>query len=175
MKLCGSLNILWHCLSLGLEWKLAFSSPVATAEFSKFAGILSAAHIEVALVVKNWPANADVRDVGLILGSGRSPGVRNGNPLQYSCLENYMDKEPCGLQSMGLQRAGQNWVTKYACTSTKVISVSMVIFHPLPPSSQSVRTLYRISVLGRVLCLVLDNYFHIRCFIDKYNAAQCLN
>ena len=31
-KLCGSLNIIWHCLSLGLEWKLTFSSPVATAE-----------------------------------------------------------------------------------------------------------------------------------------------
>jgi len=43
MQLCGSLNILWHCISLGLEWKLTFSSPVATAEFSKFAGILSAA------------------------------------------------------------------------------------------------------------------------------------
>ena len=40
-ELCGSLNILWHCLSLGLEWKLTFSSPVSTAEFSKFAGILS--------------------------------------------------------------------------------------------------------------------------------------
>ena len=35
MQLCGSLSILWHCLSLGLEWKLTFSSPVATAEFSK--------------------------------------------------------------------------------------------------------------------------------------------
>ena len=43
MQLCGSLNILRHCLYLGLEWKLTFSSPVATAEFSKFAGILSAA------------------------------------------------------------------------------------------------------------------------------------
>ena len=42
-NLCGSLNILCYCLSLGLEWKLTFSSPVATAEFSKFAGILSAA------------------------------------------------------------------------------------------------------------------------------------
>ena len=41
--LCSSLSILWHCLSLELEWKLTFSSPVATAEFSKFAGILSAA------------------------------------------------------------------------------------------------------------------------------------
>ena len=37
--LCSSLNIPWHCPSLGLEWKLTFSSPVATAEFSKFAGI----------------------------------------------------------------------------------------------------------------------------------------
>ena len=37
------LNILWHCLSLGLEWKLTFSSAVTTAKFSKFAGILSAA------------------------------------------------------------------------------------------------------------------------------------
>ena len=43
MQLCGSLSILWHCLSLGLECKLTFSSPVATAEFSQFAGILSAA------------------------------------------------------------------------------------------------------------------------------------
>ena len=36
VQLCGSLNILWHCSSLGLEWKLTFSGPVATAEFSKF-------------------------------------------------------------------------------------------------------------------------------------------
>ena len=43
MQLCSSLSILWCCFTLGLEWKLTFSSPVATAEFSKFAGILSAA------------------------------------------------------------------------------------------------------------------------------------
>ena len=43
VQLCGSLSILWHCLSLGLEWKLTFSIPVATAEFSKFADIMSAA------------------------------------------------------------------------------------------------------------------------------------
>ena len=47
----------------------------------------------MALVVKNTPANTgDPRDAGSILGSGRSPGVGNGNPLQYSCLENYMDR-----------------------------------------------------------------------------------
>ena len=43
VQLCGSLSILWHCLSSGLKWKLTFSSPVASADFSKFAGILSAA------------------------------------------------------------------------------------------------------------------------------------
>ena len=42
---------------------------------------------------KNLLAKAtDTRDVGLIPGLGRSPGGRNGNPLQYSCLENSMDR-----------------------------------------------------------------------------------
>ena len=49
---------------------------------------------QVALVVKNPPANVgDIRDMGLIPGSGRSPGGRHGNPLQYSCLQNPMDRE----------------------------------------------------------------------------------
>ena len=48
---------------------------------------------QVALVVKNPPANAgDIRDMGSIPGSGRSPGEGHGNPLQYSCLENPMDR-----------------------------------------------------------------------------------
>ena len=43
-------------------------------------------------VVKNLPASVgDTGDIGLIPGLGRSPGVENGNPLQYSCLENAMD------------------------------------------------------------------------------------
>ena len=48
---------------------------------------------QVVLVVNNLPANAgDVRDKGSIPGWGRSPGRRHGNPLQYSCLENPMDR-----------------------------------------------------------------------------------
>ena len=44
-------------------------------------------------MVKKPPANAgDVRDMGSIPGSGRSPGKGNGNTLQYSCLENPMDR-----------------------------------------------------------------------------------
>ena len=43
-------------------------------------------------MVKNPPASSgDARDVGLIPGSVRSPGVENSNPLQYSCLENSKD------------------------------------------------------------------------------------
>ena len=57
------------------------------------------------LLIKNSPANAgDLRDVGLIPGSGRSPGGGHGNPLQYSCLENPMDR--------GAWRATVHGVTK---------------------------------------------------------------
>ena len=50
-------------------------------------------------MVKNLPANAG--DAGSIPGLGRSPGEGSGNPLQYSCLGNPMDRAPGGLQSMG--------------------------------------------------------------------------
>ena len=49
---------------------------------------------QVALVVKNPPANAtDMKDMGSIPGPGKSPGEEPSNPLQYSCLENPMDRE----------------------------------------------------------------------------------
>ena len=49
------------------------------------------------------------RNLGLIPESARSPGEGNGNPLQYSCLENPHRQEPGGLQSMGLLRVGHDW------------------------------------------------------------------
>ena len=52
-----------------------------------------------------------VGDLGAIPGLGRSPGGGNGCPLQYSCLENSMDRGACWLQSMGSQRIRHNWVT----------------------------------------------------------------
>ena len=55
--------------------------------------ILSFEASQVVLVVKNPPASAgDIRDTGSIPGSGRSPGGGHGNPLQYSCLEDPMDR-----------------------------------------------------------------------------------
>ena len=59
-------------------------------------------------MVKNLPANAgNVRNTGLIPGSGRSPGVGNGNPLQYSCLENSMDR-------------GAQWATVHGVTKSRI-------------------------------------------------------
>ena len=61
-------------------------------------------------MVENLPAKAG--DAGLIPGWGRSPEGGNGNPVQYSCLGNPMDKEPNGLQSTGLQKVGHDLATK---------------------------------------------------------------
>ena len=54
----------------------------------------------------------NVGDPGSIPGSGRSPGEGNGNPLQYSCLENPMDYSLPGSSVHGVARVGHNLVTK---------------------------------------------------------------
>ena len=62
-------------------------------------------------VIKNPPANAE--DMGSIPGSGRPPGEGNGNPLQYFCMENPMDRGPGSLQSMWLQRIKHDLATEH--------------------------------------------------------------
>ena len=62
-------------------------------------------------MVKKLPANAG--DAVLIPRLGRSPGEGNGNPLQYPCLENSMDKESGRLQSMRLQRVRHDLATEH--------------------------------------------------------------
>ena len=58
-------------------------------------------------MIKNLPANVgEARDAGLIPGSGRSLGVGNGNPFQYSCLENSMDRGAWGAIAHGVS---QSW------------------------------------------------------------------
>ena len=74
--------------------------------------------IHVALVVKNPPANVeDVRDAGLIPESGRFPREGHGNPLQYSCLENPMDR--------GAWWATVNRVCRVAKSQTRLKQLSM--------------------------------------------------
>ena len=69
-------------------------------------------------VVKTPPANAG--DTGLIFGLGRSPGGRNGNPLQYSCLGNPMDRDPLQYFCLGnpMDR-GAWWVIVHVVTKSQ--------------------------------------------------------
>ena len=61
------------------------------------------------LGVKNLPGNAgDTRDMGSISGSGRFPGIRNVNPLQYSCLENPMDRGDWQATIHGVAEVGHD-------------------------------------------------------------------
>ena len=74
---------------------------------------------QVARVVKNPPANAgDVRDAGSIPGWGRSPGEGNGNPLQYSCLENPMDRRTWWAAVHGVAKSwtGLKWLSMHTRT-----------------------------------------------------------
>ena len=67
------------------------------------------------LVLKNLPANAgDVREVGSIPGSGRSPGEGNGNTFQHSCLENHIDR---GAWQTTVHRVAKSQ-TQVKCLST---------------------------------------------------------
>ena len=67
------------------------------------------------LNILDFPDSSDCKasaynagDLDSIPGSGRSPGEGNGNPLQYSCLENSIDREAWPLQSVGLQKVGHD-------------------------------------------------------------------
>ena len=69
---------------------------------------------QVVLVVKNLPTNAgDTRDMGLIPGLGRSPRVGNGNHLQYSCLQNSMDRGAWRATSHGVERVKTRWAGEH--------------------------------------------------------------
>ena len=64
---------------------------------------------QLALVVKNPPANVgDAGDLGLISGLGRSPEEGNGNPLQYSCLENPRDRGAWWAIVHGVTKVGED-------------------------------------------------------------------
>ena len=80
---------------------------------------------QMSLMVKNLPANAgDIRDVGSIPGLGRSPGGGHGNPLQYSCLENPMDRGAWQATVLGVAK-GQTWL-KQLCTHTSLYMVQQI-------------------------------------------------
>ena len=74
----------------------------------------AAAFTQVALVVKNVPDNA--RDAGLMPGWGRTLGAGNGNPLQYSCQENPLERETWGAIVQGSAKNGTGLKRFSTCT-----------------------------------------------------------
>ena len=89
-------------------------------------------------VLKNLPANAgDRRDTGLLPGSGRSTGVGDSKPLQYSCLENSMDRGAWWTTVLRvtknqthscLTQFGKNYET-YLQKKKKMVQFCSVLFH----------------------------------------------
>ena len=87
---------------------------------------------QVAQVVKNLPANTgDIRDTGSVPGLGRSPGGGHGNPLQYSCLENPMDRGAWRAIVHGLAKSWtqQKWLSMHAYTREGQESLSAMWGH----------------------------------------------
>ena len=77
-------------------------------------------------MVKNPPTNArDRGDVGSIPGLGRSPGEGKGNPLQYSCPENSMDRGAWWATVHGV--AKESDTTEHACTTQQLVSYNYLL------------------------------------------------
>ena len=92
------------------SWQMAHQNGNRNESVSYLSGTLHS-HLasQMSLVVKNLCADAgDLRDAGSIPGWGRSSGGRHGNPLQYSCLENPMDREAWWAKAHGVTKS-QTW------------------------------------------------------------------
>ena len=110
MKIQSCLSTTWR-----LQWWLFSPSSFGCISTSQQVFL-------VAQTIKNLSANAG--DPALISGSGRCPRGGNGNPLQYSCLEDPWIEEPGGLEFMGLQRVRHDWAT-----NTHYLSISNCVCH----------------------------------------------
>ena len=110
-------------------WASVFICPLSLGAGGKEmgGGSIDLKRSYVARVVNNPPTNAgDGRDVGSIPGSGRSPGEGKGNLLQYSCLENPMDRGVCG----SLKESDTNeWLSVCPCTHAH----THIYFHDVHP------------------------------------------
>ena len=97
--------------------------------------------LQVALVVNNRPAHArDIEDASLIPGSGRPTGGGNGNPLQYSCLENPMDRGlwQAAVHGVAQSLTGLKRLSTHAHTQLPVV---LSLPHPLSKTEMSQRHL----------------------------------
>ena len=138
-------------------------------------------------VVKNLPVNAgDTRDAALIPGSGRSPGVGNGNSLQYSFLENSMDRRAWRATAQGVSkswtrlsmhthmsfesRRGNNFWKAYNFSWSKIMStIRMGLDNAL--SESMITPVLQISVLSWG---IHQSPLTFKLYLKKRNSGVCL-
>ena len=114
-------------------------------------------------------------DLVLIPASGRSPGEGNGNPLQYSCLQDSMDKRAGGLQSMGSQGVRHDWVTNthklsMLQTSLRILPIKLFQMARFPYFYSWVVFHYLLHILIHLSINWYVDYFHILAVVN--NAAM---
>ena len=126
-------------------------------------------------VEKKLPANA--RDVGSIPGSESSTGVGNSNSLQYSCLENSMDRETqcaiyMNLVSMGSQRVGYDWAQHRSSSRTVTIkkfeNISLIRMWANGHSHTLVIVLYLDTASVESNLAIVKNYKYAHLLIQKF-------
>ena len=113
-----------------LIYKSAFHEPVSFVTWLSsvsmwwfFTWVQGRQASQLVLVLKNPPASAgDIKDMGVILGLGRSLGGGHGNPLQYSCLENPMDRGAwwATIHRVTKSQTQLKWLSTHACTRADV-------------------------------------------------------
>ena len=122
----------------------------------------------MALVIKNPPANAgNVRDTGSVIGPERSPGGGQGNPLQYSCLENPMMQRSLLGYSLWGHKESDMTVIEQGRGGTRILTQIC----PIPKAlfvSYTLKTL--IFVMFLPICLLL-NLIHI-CVLNHFSLVR---
>ena len=120
-------------------------------------------------MVKNLPTNAG--DTGLILGSERSPGLGNDNPLQYSCLGNPWIEEPSRLQSMGSQSVWQQYPAPGDADASDCIQGG-----PLGSAKKIPRTLRDSEVQRMAFCFIAGCWGSSHCKVCRHQTvSECLH
>ena len=103
-------------------------------------------------MVKNPSVSAgDTQDMGSIPGSRRCPEVGNGNPLQYSCLENSMDRRTWWATAHGVSKS---WMRLSTCTHTLTIALFTVVYPWKQPKCPSV------DEWRKCVCVCVYIYIH---------------
>ena len=114
----SSIRVFSNELAFCIRWPQYWSFSFSISPFSEYSGCsiyylvsVGLRASQVVLVVKNLPANAgDTGNAGSLPGLGRSPGVGNGNPLQYACLEKPMDRGAWRATVRGVTK-NQTWLS----------------------------------------------------------------